>query len=127
MFNQREAEIYLPQVNNYHSNAVKKIELYKQGKTWVFDDEHLNLKAEAFVLGATEAIDLILSMYNINSTRPTMIFGEFLPEFHAKIELIEDLETNGWYSLAGHKLWLCSVLTMFFPHPPKVIYVKFEE
>ena len=115
-------------MNNYHNNAVKKISLYKQRNVWVFDDEHLGLTAEAFVLGATEAIDSMLSSIDTitNKSTPTVIFGEDLPEFDAKITKTEDLGSNAWYDYLGHRLWLCSVLSMFFKTPPNNIFIKFQ-
>jgi hypothetical protein len=116
--------------NNYHTNEIKKICLYKQGNVWVFDDAYLGLKAEAFVLGATEAIQMILDKVNTltNKKTHTMIFSENkIPDYHAKIELIEDNGRDAWYELNDHKLWLCGVLSMFFAKSPKQIYVKFQD
>ncbi len=117
-------------MKNYHNNAVHKIELYKQGNTWVFDDKHLELVAEAFVCGASEAIQYLVDKVSEDKKKPTIIFGEVLGEYDIKIDLKEDLGTNAWYTMfspdGNMDLWLCPVLTRYFKNPPETIYIKIQ-
>lgn len=119
---------------NYHNNAVKRIQLYKLGDTWVFDDTHLGLTAEPFVAGASETIQVIVDnlKHLTNKETPVIQFAEFLPKgkYDAVIKLNENMGQSASYKYEVKKgvemdLWLCPVLTRYFKTPPDKIYVKF--
>ncbi len=117
-------------MKNYHNNAVHKIKLYKQNETWVFDDKFLEITAEPFVMGASEAIQVIVDKIAKDKVTPTIIFGETLPVYDVRIDLTEDLGTSAWYSMFSEDgnmpLWLCPVLLRYFKTPPKTIFIKIE-
>jgi hypothetical protein len=51
------------------NNALFRILIYKQGKTWMFDEERLGIKAEPFVLGASELIQKYLDRKGMKRRR----------------------------------------------------------
>lgn len=115
---------------NYWNNAVKRIELYKRGSTWLFDDEYLNIVGEPFVCGASEAIQYIVDSLQIKDKEHlVIIFGEKLGDWDAEITLTKDGGDNAWYELKMGdvlmRLWLCPCLCRFFSNPPKTIFIKF--
>ncbi len=117
-------------MKNYHNNAVHRIKLYKQNETWVFDDKYLEIVAEPFVMGASEAIQVIVDKVAKDKVTPTIIFGETLPIYDIKISLTQDLGNSAWYrmdsDLGAMDLWLCPVITRYWKSPPKTIFIKIE-
>lgn len=110
------------------SNAVNVIWPYRTPeKDWVFDDEDLELKAEAFVMGTSEMIDHLVGTKAMRfratiSTNP-------LPKITAKLNRIADAGgMPGWYQLEGTDIqhWLCGVTCLYFKNYPEVIYVHLD-
>lgn len=120
---------------NYVENAIKIIKLHKKHGVWMFNDEHLKLTDEAFVLGSTEVLDYLINNKKglKNKKSPSIIFGEMLPEYDAEAILVQDLNPSAWYKYINNegeemKFWLCPVMTHFFgPEAPERFYVKIIE
>lgn len=113
---------------NYWNNAVKRIELYKKDSTWFFDDKYLKIVGEPFVCGASEAIQMIVDKFAKDKEHPVIIFSETeIPGYDAHIVIKQSFGNNASYMFEEHELWLCPVLTSFFPVPPKNIYIKVEQ
>ena len=109
------------------NNSIFTIDIYKEGNTWVFDDERVGLVKEPFVAGADTFIDLFAKgnkqIQAIFSTIP-------FPGFDAKIDLVDRSQNNmtgTTYTCKelNHDLWLCPALNLYYPESPEVIYVKF--
>lgn len=119
---------------DFTKNAVKYIKLYKRGNTWGFDEPVLGLVFEAFVMGASEAIQDMIDNHPTltNKETPSIEFGVDLPKFDAEIFLLQDLGTNAWYTYEKangetQELWLCSVLSAYMHPSPKRICINFKD
>jgi hypothetical protein len=112
---------------------------------WVFDNESLGLKGEAFVLGASEMVSRLVKTLRIPSAEDGFELSfsdEYFPQAHAVLSHIEgelcrvhedpNQETFGdWYGgrVFGIYMmcWLCPALLLFFKQPPQKIYVRARE
>ncbi|MEI8227932.1 MAG: DUF6717 family protein [Planctomycetota bacterium] len=105
---------------------------YKLRETWVFDDPRMGLKEEAFVCGATEMINRLVSTQRIPSAEEgfVMTFADQPFEgHHVVLTLLRPDEYEGnWYHglVAGLRMecWLCPALFCYFPSAPEKIYVR---
>jgi len=115
-------------------NKIFIIRPYKLGKIWVFDEPTLGLVAEAFVGGATQAIDRMLKLKGKITMKKgfNLIFSdEFFPNYTAKAtkcpkEVQPESGTLYEWETEGMIFWLCNALTLFFKVPPDVLYAKIE-
>lgn len=135
-------------------NQVNVIYPYRtKGGTWVYDDEDLDVYAEAFVCGSSELIDMLVGKDCNNFT--AYISSKKIPnhtvklvnvddliitedvedeeiaqllteEFEAGVEAGELYEPKGWYEMegTGHRNWFCGHLLDYFQGYPKEIYVQ---
>ena len=116
---------------------------------WVFDDEQLKLKSEAFVCGMSEMITAMLLEKGIENAQDgfELTFSDvpFENDSHdcelewAEAETFEWKQEKGinfvlpgnWYvgCVGGNVMegWLCPALLLYFDKPPATIYVKAEE
>jgi len=117
------------------SNAIMILNPYWLHGTWVFDEETLGLKAEAFVAGADKQISYLVKKYNINNPEAgfrVYISATWFPDCQAFIEhLSPDTYGSGnYYRLTDGDVvidgWYCGVLLMYFKTAPEKIYCKVE-
>ena len=114
---------------------------------WVFDDHQTGLKEEAFVLGASEMISILLEAKGIaNAERGfAMQFSDEPFDHDVELKLLSPEQaaaatcqpisslpaTGNWYSgvVAGERrvCWLCPALYEYFAEAPKRIFVKAEK
>jgi hypothetical protein len=104
---------------------------YQINTTWVFDDEHTQLKEEAFVLGMSEIISEVINHKNIPNANTgfTMEFSDEYFEGYDAMVTKEYAESGGtWYSgnIFGKEMrgWLCPALFLYFKEAPLHIYMK---
>jgi hypothetical protein len=105
---------------------------YKLRDTWVFDDPRTGLKEEAFVCGATEMIDRLVSTKRIPRAEQgfAMTFADQPLEGHdVVLSLLRPDEHSGnWYHgyVVGLRMecWLCPALFCYFHAAPEKIYVR---
>jgi hypothetical protein len=118
--------------------ASMRIYPYLQGKTWVFDDASNGLKAEAFVLGFSEAITSLVEFKRIPNAAQgfELIFSDkTFDDYDVEMNWIRSDEPDtpmpgNWYRglLRGVLLegWLCPALLLYFPAAPKKLFVQGE-
>jgi hypothetical protein len=108
---------------------------YLDSGTWVFDDERTGLQGEAFVLGATDMISVIVEAKAIpNAARGfSLTFSGQAFEGHDVRLLWQRPDPSGsgnWYAgeVAGRAMecWLCPALLLYFQTPPREIFVRAE-
>jgi hypothetical protein len=106
-----------------------RLHLYKQGPTWMFDDATHNIKAEPFVEGSSEMIDLILRDFGFPTHGRGGVTVEFgLEKMHpdmVEIRKVQDMEMN-WarYEYSGHEGNFCPVTTVYLGSHPDRFYVR---
>lgn len=137
-------------------NSIAVISPYQIAEgLWVFDDPARGLHAEAFVGGASEAIDAINHLAGVKGERCAMAFSaEKFPGHIASLEYVDQVNNGSMYSVdaatmqrlvdSGFRFpthstfaynappgpenpmlaWLCPSLLLYFPDPPKRIYVQ---
>lgn len=120
------------------NNAMFSIKVYRHPNiktTWVFDDDTVGLKAEPFVLGASELIDYHLKLKNIKSRKPVLTFSQVeVP--NADIILTrtkaygilpgdgtsDDFRSGDFIDQYGNKCWLCPAQLLYFKQVPEKIW-----
>lgn len=114
---------------NKQNNAINTLHPYRgEDGSWYYDDEDLGIYNEAFILGSSEAIDLIVGK-DCNNFK-MYISSSPIPGYDARILRRPDLEERdeipGWYQMEGSKFpnWLCSRTLDYFPDYPESIYIK---
>ena len=116
-------------------NAINIIYPYKENNTWFFDDQHTGLKHEAFILGTSELIDVLVKKFNVPNAESgfklTFSANPF-PEFHAKVDHLtkDEYGMGNWFiyttKLYEIEFWLCPAMYKYLNPAPKEIYVKVE-
>lgn len=115
-----------------------ELTLYRKNKCWVFDDAEKGLKAEAFVMGASEALTIAMLESGIERPYQKKVRMKFTrvpkPGYPFSVTwkapgVAYDNECGNWYTFNGWDmdLWLCPNLLQYFDKPPMNIYFKFEE
>jgi len=119
------------------SNSIHVIHPYRHPqnpKTWVFDDERHGLVQEPFVLGASEAIDRIVSKKFGDTDRVEMIFS-ITPIPNADCVLKRVMagyspdKLGCTYHDGTEELWLCPAMTHYFgtERAPEEIYITAQK
>jgi len=123
------------------ANSIFTIMPYDWNGTWVFDDDEVGLKREAFVSGADTFIDKILEQKGIEGRKGFVLqfsATEF-PDTDAKLTWVAgDINNVGATSgntfgndyvheESGHQLWLCPALFKYFSKAPSQMFVKVSE
>ena len=102
------------------TNAIQAIMPYQWAGTWVFDDPHVGLVKEPFVLGIPEMIDVMVAdipnaedgfRLNFSVTRPPT-----LEDTH-HLKLMAQEGGGGWYRDVETRMcgWLCPAMLHYFP------------
>jgi hypothetical protein len=131
------------------NNAIRVLGLYRFAGTWVFDDDEVGLKREAFVMGAPTVIDRALldagGDYEMREIR-LLFSGDPFPD---SIEAVSRespynfLTTRGsralsddspmkwgqWYevpAMDNETAWLCPATLHYFDDYPERIHFKVE-
>ena len=108
------------------NNALRIIEPYRFGGTWVFDDAAVGLQREPFVAG----MDAILDRVADGAERVTLLFSEQpFPGYQFRLDHIEPEHEGHWYYEAGLKMegWLCPAMFHYFEAAPEHIYVRIKD
>lgn len=113
-------------------NSINILHPYRtQYRTWVYDDPDVPVYGEAFVMGSSEVIDILVGQ-ECNSFK-MLISCKPIPKHTAKIIRIKEQEEidgiKGWYQLEGTSMkhWLCGQVLAYFPDYPEEIYIKIEK
>ena len=112
-------------------NAMMSLNLYKKGKTWMFDDDTYGIKAEPFVLGMSEIISAYLSK---DKDKCRLIFSLNKFPLCDTLDLMQEESNGGWYvvsesnfpTIKGMKGWLCPVTRVYMKTIPQNAYYKIE-
>lgn len=116
------------------SNSLFIIEPYRKGAAWVFDAPEHGLRAEPFVLGASEIIDLILESHDVDPEAPFRLIFAAAPFPGPTLRMDRQEKDFGgyWYAVnessnvppahLGRRAWLCPATLKFFPagHPQSI-------
>lgn len=112
-------------------NQVNVIHPYRtKFGTWVYDDEDIPVYAEAFVMGSSELIDIVVGKDCNNFT--AYISEKPLPNPTCILDNIDE-EVNdgmqGWYKMRGtdHVNWFCSHLNDYVSPYAPTIYVSIKK
>lgn len=106
---------------------------YLDSGTWVFDDERTGLQGEAFVLGATDMISVIVEAKAIPDAARgfSLTFsGQAFDGYDVRLvwQRPDPSGSGNWYAgeVAGRPMecWLCPALLLYFQTPPREIYVR---
>jgi len=117
------------------NNAIMILNPYWLHGTWVFDEEALGLKAEAFVGGADKQISYLVEKHNIiNPEAGFRIFisATWFPDCQAFIEHLnrDEYGSGNYYRLTDGDVvidgWYCPALFLYFSEAPERIYCKVE-
>lgn len=124
-------------------NSIFTIAPYQKRGVWMFDDDTLGLKEEAFVAGADTMIDLITTGMKDPATGFIMQFSDKpFPGYMVKLtrddarkkEIIavvsgEPMNVGTWYSMVNPitkavvEGWLCPALNLYYEESPRNLYV----
>ena len=113
-------------IQNKKRNSINTLSPYRiDDNLWVYDDEDLGVYKEAFVMGSSEVINMLVGM---ECRKFTMhISASPIPKYEAMLTKIEGDGTPGWYKLEGTDMehWLCEQCCQYFKegYPPN-IFVK---
>lgn len=109
------------------ANALFVIHPYRSVDLWVFDDAHVNLIAEPFVLGMSEMLDVMVGDETVE--RFTLIFSPLpFPGYQAELDWLREESGGNWYLWKARNMegWLCPALFKYFEKAPPRIYCKAE-
>lgn len=111
-------------------SQIRMIRPYRKHGLWVFDDEDHKLKAEPFVMGASEMIDRHLASRGIKHRKAKRGFRLIYSHEPFPGADSAELVCGGWggafYRHHGHEAWLCPALFLYFEEPPQNLYFKAE-
>lgn len=108
-------------------NAIMTIRPWKQGSTWVFDDQNVELNREPFVCGMNEIIDHIVKDIPKAQKGVNLLFSaDKFPSSQGHLTLLRPEGGGNWYrdSVTDLEGWLCPALFKYFPQAPKKIYYQ---
>ncbi|WP_207496947.1 DUF6717 family protein [Aridibaculum aurantiacum] len=109
-------------------NQVNVIHPYRTSHgTWVYDDPDVPVYAEAFVMGSSELIDMVVGKEVNHFT--AYISEQPLPNASVILDNVDEQVGDGikgWYEWRGkgHRNWFCGHLTDYFTGYPKTIYIS---
>ncbi len=109
--------------------VVHIIQPYRVGNAWVFDDAARELKAEPFVGGATEVIDLLVKdLPNTKDGFRLSFSAQPITGHQMHLTWHRGENKGNWYRIAGTKQegWLCPSLYKYFAQAPAHLYLKAE-
>lgn len=112
-------------------NSVFAIQVYRHPlipTMWVFDDPTTGLVAEAFILGASELIDIYLKKNNITDPKPVIIFSKTqlpIADIILTRTSLDGGKNSAWFEDEfGNKCWLCPAQLLYFNKVPKMIWAQ---
>jgi hypothetical protein len=116
------------------SNSIFSIHPYRpysSSNGWVFDDPGTGLKAEAFVAGIPEMMNLAITEWNIPDDKLVCHFsaGKIPGKNVVHLQWISEEHGGNWYVWEEKELvgWFCPALFKYFPEAPKNLYIQFVE
>jgi len=111
------------------ANEIHVIVAYRHASTWAFDDPAVGLKAEPFVSGIPEMIDVLIEAIP-NAERAFRLLFSARPFPGSQVELTRMRSEYGgnWYKWSATNMegWLCPALFKYFPEAPLKLYVRVE-
>lgn len=110
-------------------NQIYVISPYRQASTWVFDDPTVGLKAEPFVAGIPEMINVLVQSTPHPEQGFRLLFSA-APFPGYQVELVQGRSEYGgvWYRWTATNMegWLCPALFKYFTDPPAKLYARAE-
>lgn len=111
------------------ANQIYVISPYRQASTWVFDDPTVGLKAEPFVSGIPEMIDVMVESIPHAEQGFRLLFSAApFPGYQVELELGRPEYGGVWYCWTATKMegWLCPALFEYFSDPPAKLFARAE-
>jgi hypothetical protein len=112
------------------SNSIMVLKPYKYADIWVFDDESVGLKREAFVAGAPDVIeDMVKEIPGADNGFRMLFSATPFPGYTHSLTWQKGDKTGNWYLCDQTKkeAWLCPGLFKYFKEAPKTLYAKAEK
>lgn len=110
-------------------NQIHVIAPYRYASTWVFDDPAAGLKAEPFVSGIPDMIDvLVASIPNAEHGFRLLFAARPFPGYQVELVQLRSEYGGNWYRWDATNMegWLCPALFKYFPEPPPMLYARAE-
>jgi hypothetical protein len=108
-------------------NAINVIAPYRYLNTWVFDDARVGLVQEPFISGADSIIDRAVAHIPGARSGFLMLFSSSpFPGYEFRLEWRRPESDGNWYYSPQFDLegWLCPALLLYFPEPPRALFVQ---
>jgi hypothetical protein len=112
------------------ANSIMVIMPYRYAGAWVFDDEALGLRREAFVAGTPGLIDELVKDIPAADQGFCLLFSaQPFPGYARKLTWRRGDKTGNWYYCAESRKegWLCPGLFKYYREAPREIYVRAEK
>lgn len=103
-----------------------ELEIRKEGKNWLFDDDRFAIVKELFVGGTSELIDLVVAKKGLEGKTSLTLSAsrmEFPKCFSTRLD---SFNSDTRWSTYHHEEFgfhrLCPVLLVYFSQSPKILY-----
>jgi len=119
------------------ANALFTIRPYLKSGVWQFDDPRVGLVEEPFIAGIPEMLEELCAMEGykpkqFTRKKPAKVTFSIhpFPKYQAELTLSRKESGGAWYIWNPEHLdqplegWLCPALLLYYPKPPKRMYVK---
>ena len=110
-------------------NTIRVLSPYRWFGQWVFDDDDLGLRREAFISGMDDIIDKLVENVPYASMGFTLLFSETpFPGHTEELVLVGEELGGNWYAHDRLKMegWLCPSLFKYFSEAPTTIYIQIK-
>jgi hypothetical protein len=103
--------------------VIRSIFPYKWNDVWMFDDPSVGLVQEAIVGGTDDIIDALREAGGIKGGFRLAFSDQSFTGAEELVWLRQEMGGNvyGWNDMEG---WLCPALQLYFPSPPKRLYLR---
>jgi hypothetical protein len=109
------------------ANSLFIIFPYREGGTWVFDDERAGLVREPFVEGVPEIIDKLVTGIPGAEKGFKLVFSAAPFPRAQRFDHVREEYGGNWYRAQdGAEGWLCPALFKYFPVAPPSLYARAE-
>lgn len=103
---------------------------YKDKGVWMFDDPSHGLEREAFVAGADDIIEKMVSFHQIKDPEKGFVLIFASIEFPGCQQVFNWERSDGagnWYTDGTSSGWLCPALMKYFDEVPRKLYTEVRE